>query len=149
MARLCDPGGLSESRATACRKVTAAMTTYPEMVANHGEFDTELMKVGAGKIVTKRGAEGFQIVGLMPGVYCKNGVGIALKVVDGDASHMNDELVSSTRVRPAVVLETLRQLNALNEAQLKALAGFGPAKQLKNYAGLLTGESHPVFDLLA
>ena len=147
MARLCDPRGLTEARAAACRKVTAAMTTYPEMVANHGEFDTELMKVGAGKIVTKRGAEGFQIIGLMPGVYGENGVGIAMKVVDGDAAHMNNELVSSTRVRPAVALEILRQLKALNEAQLKALAGFGPAKQLTNYAGLVTGESYPVFDL--
>ena len=149
MARLCDPAGLSPNRAAACRKVTAAMTAYPEMVANHGEFDTELMKAGAGRIVTKRGAEGFQIVGLMPGVYGGNGVGIAMKVVDGDASHMNNELVSSSRVRPAVVLEILRQLKALDESQLKALAGFGPTKQLRNYAGLVTGESHPVFDLFA
>ncbi len=92
------------------------------------------MKAGAGKIVTKRGAEGFQIIGLMPGVYGENGVGIAMKVVDGDASRMDDELESSARVRPAVTLEILRQLKALNESQLKALAGFGPTKQLKNYA---------------
>jgi L-asparaginase II len=147
MARLCDPRGLSEARAIACRKVTAAMTTHPEMVANYGEFDTELMKVAAGKIVTKRGAEGFQIIGLMPDVYGENGVGIAMKVVDGDAAHMDNELASSNRVRPAVVLEILRQLKALDEAQLKALAQFGPSKQLTNYGGLVTGESHPVFDL--
>jgi L-asparaginase II len=149
MARLCDPRGLNETRAVACKKVTAAMTAYPEMVANHGEFDTELMKAGAGKIVTKRGAEGFQIVGLMPGVYGENGVGIAMKIVDGDAAHMDNELVSSNRVRPAVAIEILRQLNALDESQLKALSGFGPSKELTNYAGLHTGESHPVFDLLA
>jgi L-asparaginase II len=147
MAHLCDPRGLSEARATACRKVTAAMTTHPEMVANHGEFDTELMKTGAGKIVTKRGAEGFQIIGLMPGVYGENGVGIAMKVVDGDAAHMDNELVSRNRVRPAVALEILRQMKALDEAQLKTLARFGPSKQLTNYGGLVTGESHPVFDL--
>ncbi|CAG1016351.1 L-asparaginase [Anaerolineales bacterium] len=149
MARLCDPRGLSETRASACRKVTAAMTAYPEMVAGHGEFDTELMKMGAGKIVAKRGAEGFQIIGLMPGVYGEKGVGIAMKVVDGDASHVDNELVSSTRVRPAVILEILRQLKALNESQLKMLAGFGPTKKLKNYAGLVTGKSYPVFDLFA
>ncbi len=147
MARLCDPRGLSEVRTIACLKVTAAMTAHPEMVANHGEFDTELMKAGKGKIVTKRGAEGFQITGLMPGVYGERGVGITMKVVDGDPSHMNDELVSSARVRPAVMLEILRQLKALDEEQLKTLAAFGPSRQLKNYAGLLTGESHPVFDL--
>jgi len=147
MARLCDPRGLRESRATACRKITTAMTTHPEMVSNYGEFDCELMKAGAGKIVTKRGAEGFQIIGLMPGVYGENGVGIAFKVVDGDASRINDELESSSRVRPAIVLEILRQLNALNETQLKSLAKFGPTKQLKNHRDLVTGESYPVFQL--
>ncbi len=149
MARLCDPRGLSEARATACRKITAAMTAHPEMVSNYGEFDCELMTAGAGKIITKRGAEGYQIIGLMPGVYGESGVGIAFKVADGDASRMNDNLESSARVRPAVALEILRQLKALNEAQLKLLAGFGPTKQLKNHRGLVTGESHPVFDLFA
>jgi L-asparaginase II len=149
MARLCDPRGLSETRATACKKITSAMTTHPEMVGNYGEFDCELMTVGAGKIVTKRGAEGFQIVGLMPGVYGDNGVGIAFKVTDGDASRLNDELVSSARVRPAVALEILSQLKALDEAQLRSLSGFGPKKQLKNHRGLVTGESHPVFDLFS
>jgi L-asparaginase II len=147
MARLCDPRGLSAARATACAKITSAMTTHPEMVSNYGEFDCELMTAGAGKIVTKRGAEGFQIVGLMPGVYGENGVGIAFKVTDGDASRMNDDLESSARARPAIVLEILRQLKALDEAQLKSLAKFGPTKQLKNYRGMITGESYPVFDL--
>jgi L-asparaginase II len=147
MARLCDPRGLSESRTTACQKITAAMTTHPEMVSNYGEFDCELMTAAAGKIVTKRGAEGFQIIGLMPGVYGENGVGIAFKVTDGDASRMNENLESSTRVRPAVALEILRQLKALNETQLKSLAKFGPTKQLKNHRGLVTGESYPVFEL--
>lgn len=147
MARLCDPRTLTEERATACRKITTAMTTHPEMVSNYGEFDCELMKVGEGRIVTKRGAEGFQIIGLMPGVYGENGVGITFKVTDGDASHMNDALESSARVRPAITLEILRQLKALNETQLQSLAKFGPVKQIKNHRGLLTGESHPVFQL--
>jgi L-asparaginase II len=130
MARLCDPRTLTESRATACRKITTAMAAHPEMVSNYGEFDCELMKIAAGKVITKRGAEGFQIIGLMPGVYGENGVGIAFKVTDGDPSRMNDDLESSTRVRPAITLEILRQLKALNEAQLKSLAKFGPTKQL-------------------
>ncbi len=145
MARICDPRDLSEARAVACKKITAAMTAHPEMVSNHGEFDCELMKIGAGRLITKRGAEGFQIIGLMPGVYGEKGVGIAFKVADGDASRMNDALESSARVRPAVTLEILRQLNVLNESQLKSLAKFGPGKILKNYAGLVTGKSQPVF----
>ncbi len=148
MARFCDPRELSEARAAACKKITTAMTAHPEMVSNFGEFDFELMKVGAGKIVTKRGAEGFQIIGLMPGVYSEHGVGIAFKVTDGDKSSMNDDLESSTRARPAVTLEILRQLKVLNEAQLQSLAKFGPEKILKNYAGLVTGKSQPVFKLV-
>ena len=145
MAHLCDPRTLSEARATACKKITSAMTTHPEMVSNYGEFDCELMKVGEGRIITKRGAEGFQIIGLMPGVYGENGVGITIKVTDGDASRMNDELESSSRVRPAVTLEILHQLKVLNGKQLQSLAEFGPIKQIKNHRGIVTGESHPVF----
>jgi L-asparaginase II len=147
MARLCDPRELSEARAVACQKITSAMTAHPEMISNFGEFDCELMKVGEGKIVTKRGAEGFQIVGILPGVIGEFGIGIAFKVTDGDASRMNDELERSARVRPAVTLEILKQLGALNEAQLNALAKFGPKKILKNYAGIVTGESRPTFKL--
>ena len=147
MARLCDPRTLTEARATACRKITTAMTTHPEMISNYGEFDCELMKVGEGRIITKRGAEGFQIIGLMPGVYGENGVGITFKVTDGDPSRMNGALESSARVRPAITLEILRQLKALNETQLQLLAKFGPTKQIKNHRGIVTGKSYPVFQL--
>lgn len=147
MARLCDPRDLPQTLAEACQKITSAMTTHPEMVSNHGEFDCELMKAGAGKIVTKRGAEGFQIIGIMPGVIHERGVGIAFKVTDGDKSSMNNQLESSARVRPSVTLEILRQLGALDEKQLTLLGKFGPEKTLKNYAGLVTGASRPVFQL--
>ncbi len=147
MARLCDPRDLSEERAAACQKITDAMTSHPEMVSNYGEFDCELMKTAEGKIITKRGAEGFQIIGLMPGIYGERGVGIAFKVTDGDRSTMNDELETSSRVRPATTLEILKQLKALSEAQLQSLAKFGPEKTLKNYAGLVTGKSKPAFKL--
>jgi L-asparaginase II len=145
MARLCDPREVPNSEA--CKQITDAMTSHPEMVSNHGEFDCELMKTGAGSIVTKRGAEGFQIVGVMPGVIHERGVGIAFKVEDGDKSSMDNDLHIHARVRPPVTLEILRQLGALNEAQLNSLSSFGPEKELKNYAGLVTGASRPTFKL--
>jgi L-asparaginase II len=148
MAHLCDPHGLNPARARACKEITSAMTAHPEMVSNYGEFDCELMKTGEGKIVTKRGAEGFQIIGLMPGVYGENGVGIAFKVMDGDASRMNNALEYTTRGRPAITLEILRQLKALNDEQLLSLARFGPKKQIKNHRDTVTGESYPVFQLV-
>jgi len=149
-ARLCDPRDLSEARASACRKITSAMTAHPEMISCYGEFDCELMTAAEGKIICKRGAEGFQAIGLLPGALASHprGVGIAFKVADGDASRMSDGLEWSSRVRPAVALEILKQLGALNEDQLRALAAFGPGKTLKNHRGLVTGESHPVFELI-
>ena len=147
MARMCDPRHLPDARRSACNKIASAMTAHPEMISNFGEFDCELMKVGAGKVVTKRGAEGFQIIGLTPGVHGELGVGIAFKVADGDAARFGDDLNSRARVRPAATLEILRQLKALDDAQLEKLAKFGPKKVLKNYAGLVTGESHPAFVL--
>jgi len=147
MARMCDPRTLSDARAAACNKITSAMIAHPEMISNYGEFDCELMKTAAGKVVTKRGAEGFQIIGLMPGVHGETGVGIAFKITDGDPGRFGDDLVSRARVRPATTLEILRQLKALDDAQLQSLAKFGPKKVLKNYAGLATGESYPAFIL--
>ncbi|MCB0120101.1 MAG: asparaginase [Anaerolineales bacterium] len=147
MARMCDPAELSDARAAACGKITAAMFTHPEMISNHGEFDAELMKTGKDRIVTKRGAEGFQIIGIMPGVIHERGVGIAFKVTDGDKSSMDENLEKHARVRPPVALETLRQLGALDETQMQSLAEFGPEKTLKNYAGIITGQMSPVFQL--
>jgi L-asparaginase II len=149
MARLCDPRNLPEQRQQACLQITSAMTTYPEMVSGFGEFDCELMRAFDGQVVTKRGAEGFQVLGLMPGAISPDsaGLGIAFKVSDGDASRMSMELRSATRVRPAVVLELLSQLGALSEERAQALGGFGPVKQVTNHRGLVTGESRPVFTL--
>jgi len=149
LARLSDPRELAEARACACRKITSAMTAHPEMISRHGEFDCELMKSAEGRLICKRGAEGFQAIGLLPGTLASHprGVGIAFKVTDGDASRMSDTLERSSRVRPAVAMEILKQLDALSENQLQTLASFGPHKTLSNHRGLVTGESHPVFKL--
>ena len=148
-ARLCDPNELSELRASACRKVTSAMTSYPEMVSGYGEFDEQLMRAGEGKIVCKRGAEGYQIVGILPGVLSPDspGIGITVKVLDGDASRLGSGLESTNRVRPAVVVEILRQLGVLSSKQEQALAAFGPEKSIMNHRGLVTGTSRPTFKL--
>jgi len=148
-ARLCDPRGLTSPRAEACHKITAAMTSHPEMASGYGEFDEQLMKVGGGRIVTKGGAEGFQIAGIMPGIIKPDspGIGIALKVLDGDAARRAADLSTSNRVRPAVMIEILRQLGALSSQQEQALVRFGPVKEIRNHRSILTGQSRPVFNL--
>jgi L-asparaginase II len=149
MARFCDPHELSSVRRDACRKITSAMTTHPEMISGYGEFDCKLMKEGQGKIVCKRGAEGFQIVGLLPGTLGNNspGVGIAFKVSDGDASKKNMDLEPGNRVRPAVTLEILRQLGGLTSEQEQTLGRFGPVLSIRNHRGVIIGSSYPIFSV--
>lgn len=142
MARMCNPRELSPERAAACGKIIEAMIAHPEMASGMREFDRMLITAGNGNIITKRGAEGYQIIGLI-----QQGIGIALKVEDGDPSRMSDNLESTARVRPAVTIEILRQLGVLNQDQLKILEPFGPEKTLRNYAGLVTGKSRPAFTL--
>jgi L-asparaginase II len=149
MARLCDPRSLPEPRAAACRKITSAMTSHSEMVSGYGEFDCEVMKIGAGRIVTKRGAEGYQIMGILPGVLSPDspGVGVAIKVSDGDLGQRKDDLTESSRVRSTIALEVLRQLGALSPEQVQALSKFGPVRTLKNHRGIVTGQARPAFTL--
>ena len=125
------------------------MTSHPEMVSGYGEFDEQLMKAGEGRIVCKRGAEGYQIIGLLPGALGPDspGIGIALKVSDGDASSMGANLEWRNRVRPAVAIEILRQLGALSSKQEQALAEFGPQKPVTNLRGIVTGQCRAVFEL--
>lgn len=155
-ARLCDPQSaagfphdLSEARAKACRDITSAMTSFPEMISGRGEFDCRLMQVGKGNIVCKRGAEGYQAIGLKPGLLGAGspGAGITFKVSDGDLLFRTIHIEPLNRVRPAVTLEILRQIGALSDAQIRELAEFGPILPLKNHRGLVTGESRPVFKL--
>ena len=145
-ARLCDPRDLPEKRANACKTITSAMMAHPEMVSGFGRFDTRLMQVGRGKLVVKGGAEGYQAVGIMPKASTKSnlaepspkGVGIALKISDGDATE---------KVRAAVMLEILRQFGILNESELEELSEFGPVNPIFNWRKIRVGESRPIFTL--
>ncbi len=139
-ARLADPSSLDETRAAACRQITAAMTAHPDMVGGPGRFDTRLMQVTGGRIVTKGGAEGYQGLGLLPGALGPDSpaLGLALKISDGDARK---------KTRAAVVLEILRQLDALSPAELEALSEFGPAFPIHNWRKLIVGRACPSFTL--
>lgn len=138
-ARLCDPSGLPERRAQALRRIYSAMTTNPDMVAGPMRFDTMLMRVGAGKIVCKGGAEGYQAFGLAPGALGPGSpaLGVVYKVIDGD---------QEGRARPVIAMSILRQLGALDEAQLEALKRFD-ARPIYNWRHLEVGVIRPAFTL--
>jgi L-asparaginase II len=137
-ARLCDPRDLHPKRASACHTITTAMVSHPDMVSGPGKFDTRLMEISKGKIVSKGGAEGIQQIGIMPDVIKPGspGVGIILKISDGDGLG---------RAHPAVTLEILRRLGALTSNELDALSDLGPTFPVKNWRGFTVGEASPIF----
>lgn len=141
-ARLCAPeqAELPAPRARACREIVEAMTARPEMVGGPDSFDTHLMTVTRGRILSKGGAEGYHCLGLRAGALAPGspGVGIALKIADGDLKG---------RASPAVTLEVLRQLDALSAAEMMALARFGPTLTQFNWRMVPVGAAEPVFEL--
>ena len=152
IARLCDPSRLEQTRAEACKKITHAMTTNPDMVAGPGRFDTDLMTAAEGMILSKAGAEGYQVIGLMPGVMGADspGIGIALKISDGDmGGHIRPTfpgISTDSRARPIAILSILKQLGVLNSTQIKKLAGYD-VRSICNWQKIPVGEYRTVFHL--
>ena len=77
-AGLADPDRISPGRATAVRRIVAAMAAHPSLVANRDRFETRVIEASRGAIIVKGGAEGVSAAAL-PGA----GLGIALKIDDG------------------------------------------------------------------
>ena len=113
------------------------MISNPFMVAGPNQFDTELITVGGGKIFSKGGAEGYLILGVMPGAIIEHspGIGIAIKISDGDARG---------RARTSVGLTILAALGVLNQEELAKLSAFGNVA-ITNWRDLLVGEVRPAF----
>ena len=139
-ARICDPSEFPPERAAACQRIVHAMTTNPDMVGGPGRFDTLLMGVAQGRILSKGGAEGYQGIGLMPGALGPGApaLGIALKISDGD---------SGGRAVSCTTLEVLRQLGVLTAKEIETLDMFGP-RPLYNYRKIRVGEIRSCFTLV-
>ncbi len=128
---------IAPNMAAAANQVIDAMTGCPEMVGgSRGRLDTDLMRVTRGQIVSKVGAEGVQLLGVKPCQQYPHGLGVAIKIEDGD----------TRRARDPVVIETLRQLGALSEEQIAALSAY-TNKNVFNHRKLKVGEVHTCFKL--
>jgi len=132
MARLADPNGLGDVRAAACKKITHAMMAYPEMVAGPGAFDSVLMTVMQGKAVVKGGAEGYQMISLMPEACGKGspGIGVAIKISDGDPNR---------RATYTLSVALLKALGFVAEMASDSFRNFNTSV-LRNWRGLEIGE---------
>ncbi len=139
-ARLMDPVDMAARWAQAARRITAAMAAHPEMVGGPGRFDTELMRALGPGVVAKAGAEGYQALGLAPGQWpgATGGVGVVVKIADGDARN---------RARGMVALALLRAAGLLSEEIPPGLEPWAPHGPVTNWRGLTVGERHVLFDL--
>jgi L-asparaginase II len=131
------PAEFDESTREACHRIVAAMTRYPELIGGTTErLDTEMMRATAGSLISKVGAEGVYTAGVLPCREWPNGLGLALKIEDGD----------DHRARPTVVIESLNQLGVLNDEALEAVSryAFFP---VRNRNGKVVGEVRASFKL--
>jgi L-asparaginase II len=137
-ARLVSPPPQFEPRLRdSCRRIVHAMTTYPEFVGGaHERLDTLMIRAAGGKLISKIGAEGVYTVGVLPSDRWPKGLGLALKIEDGE----------DRRARPTVVIEALRQLGVLDDSELEALAPYS-SFPIRNHRGDLVGEVRPYFEL--
>lgn len=87
-------------------RILRAMTHHPRMVAGEGAFDTEIMRLTEGELVSKSGAEGIQCIGRVG-----QGLGLAIKVRDG-----------AKRAKYAIAIHLLRQLGWLTPPIAEVLA---------------------------
>lgn len=87
-------------------RIVRAMTHHPALVAGEGAFDTELMRLSGGQVVSKSGAEGIQCVGRI-----REGLGLAIKVKDG-----------AKRAKYAAAIQILKRLGWITPATAESLS---------------------------
>lgn len=76
--RFASPDDMPPATAAACRRIQQAVFAHPEMVAGPRRFDTRIIRAGGGRLLSKMGAEGVQIIAGIG-----EGLGIAIKIADG------------------------------------------------------------------
>jgi L-asparaginase len=91
---------LSSGESLDLERIVRAMTHHPELIAGTDMFDTQLMKLAAGEVVSKAGAEGIQCLGKVG-----EGMGLTIKVMDG-----------SKRAKYAVAIYLLQQMGWITPA---------------------------------
>ncbi|MBD2313117.1 asparaginase [Desertifilum sp. FACHB-1129] len=87
-------------------RVVRAMSHHPHLVAGEGAFDTELMRLSSGELVSKGGAEGVQAISRVG-----EGMGLAIKALDG-----------SKRAKHAVAIHLLKQMGWIAPAVAESLS---------------------------
>jgi L-asparaginase len=86
-------------------RIMRSMLHHPDLIGGDGRFDTELMHLAQGELVSKSGAEGIQCIGKVG-----EGMGLAVKANDGSA-----------RSKYATTLYLLQQMGWISPAAFETL----------------------------
>jgi len=119
------PGKFDQKTQDAGARIVSAMVNHPELIGGSERLDTMLMQAAEGKIISKVGADGVWLCGVLPSEKYPTGLAIALKIEDGD----------DKRARPVVAVEVLRQLGILSADDL----GDVSPMPVKNRRGEMVG----------
>ncbi len=120
---------LAFSQNIAMKTIFQAGVENPYLIAGKNRIDTILMEALPGQLFAKSGADGVFAMAVAPSEKYPKGLGIAIKVSDGDASH---------HARTIIVTEILIQLGILCSdkntwpAQLQKMA----SPNVRNCAGI-------------
>jgi L-asparaginase II len=128
------PDSFSDDVKRACSRITSAMTNFPELIGGTDRLDTMLMQAAPARLISKVGAEGVWLCGILPNENYPTGLAISLKIEDGD----------DKRARPVVAVEVLRQLGVLANNALPELSPL----TIKIWRGNVVGTVRASFELL-
>jgi len=116
----------------AAGRIISASLGHPELIGGTDRLDTQIMQAAPGKLLSKVGADGVWLGGILPSDRWPSGLGIAVKIEDGD----------DNRGRPVVVVEILRQLGVLTKDDLPEISPM----PVKNRRGVVVGRVQSVID---
>ena len=131
---LISPSKFPEPTQQACARIVSAMIKFPELIGGSERLDTMLMQAAPGKVISKVGADGVWLCGVLPNENWPTGLGIALKIEDGD----------DQRARPVVAIEILRQLFILSKNDLNDLSPM----LVKNRRGDIVGRVQAAISMI-
>ena len=123
------PAKFDQKTQAAAERIVSAFVKFPELIGGSERLDTMLMQAAEGKIISKVGADGVWLCGVLPSDKHPTGLAIALKIEDGD----------DRRARPVVAVDVLRQLGILSREDLSDVSPMS----IKNRRGEVVGLVSP------
>jgi L-asparaginase II len=106
-----------------------AVAKFPDLISNRGGVDCEIIRLCAGRVLAKIGAEALFCIAVQPCDRWPHGLGIALKIEDG----------TGVRARAPGAIEILRQLNVLDATDAADLRNAFPS-EVRNRVGTVVGK---------